>query len=219
MGVAGTWEAEVGGKKYRFDVDFDEFADSPMEDFDRDFDKAIQQGDFAIIGFHRRYDIGHKHDFKTADDVNDWIRIQVQEGREIRVAPLYMYEHSMIALSIRSFIGRAHHAEWNSGQLGIVVWDYTKVNPDDILQEVEGFLETYTQYLNGEVYYMSLSEVDSDGDEIELIDCTGNQYLASDSWEDFIKGSMQGCGGDREIQKALMEAFDNAWAYPVKGGR
>ena len=35
--------------------------------------------------------------------------------------PLYLYDHSGLAMSTESFSGRAPHAEWDSGQVG---WIY-----------------------------------------------------------------------------------------------
>ena len=45
--------------------------------------------------------------------------------------PLYLYDHSGLAMSTESFSGRAPHAEWDSGQVG---WIY--VSKEDALKDV-----------------------------------------------------------------------------------
>lgn len=94
----------------------------------------------------------------------------------IEVLPVYMYEHSAVALSVGSFVGRAQHAEWDSGQIG---WAY--ITPERIeetgITDYEGAIatevETLGQWMNGEVYGYIVEErrdytkVYHDGDESE----------------------------------------------------
>ncbi len=42
------------------------------------------------------------------------------DADQLAILPLYLYDHSGLAMSTGSFIGRAHHAEWDSGQVGYV---------------------------------------------------------------------------------------------------
>lgn len=42
---------------------------------------------------------------------------------EVAVLPLYLYDHSGISMSTGSFVGRAQHAEWDSGQVGYIYMD------------------------------------------------------------------------------------------------
>ena len=84
------------------------------------------------------------------------------------ILPLHLYDHSMLSISAHSFVGRAHHAEWDSGQVG---WVYA--DKDDILKEfggknltpdkrekaetlLHGEVETYDCYLRGECYGFEL---------------------------------------------------------------
>lgn len=70
------------------------------------------------------------------------------------ILPLYLYDHSGLSMSTGSFIGRAHHAEWDSGQVG---WIYAA--KDTILAEYGGealspdLIEKAEALLNGEVSY------------------------------------------------------------------
>src|SRR3990172_9479723 len=82
--------------------------------------------------FHRRYDFsspdapggyiedhGREYDLSDAWDFKDWIETSAAR-REIVALDLYLYDHSILRLSTGSFIGRAQHAEWDSGLVGFV---------------------------------------------------------------------------------------------------
>lgn len=47
----------------------------------------------------------------------------IDQSNEFAVLSLYLYDHSGITLSTDSFIGRAQHAEWDSGQVGFIYMD------------------------------------------------------------------------------------------------
>lgn len=93
------------------------------------------------------------------------------------VLPLYFYNHSVQSISTKSFVGRAVHAEWDSGLVG---WVY--VSYDDIIKEYGDISETslakardlldaeveyYDLYLRGECYGFTLTETETD--EVECI--------------------------------------------------
>jgi hypothetical protein len=90
------------------------------------------------------------------------------------IAPLYFYDHSIQSISMRSFRGRAHHAEWDSGVVGFVyaghadiVKEYGDASPENIEKAREllnAKVETYDCYLRGECYGYLLYE---DGAEID----------------------------------------------------
>ena len=80
------------------------------------------------------------------------------------VLPLNLYDHSGISMSTSSFVGRAHHAEWDSGQVG---WIY--ISKEDAKKEygwkvltakrralvekyLTGEVEVYDAFLRGNVY-------------------------------------------------------------------
>jgi hypothetical protein len=73
---------------------------------------------------------------------------------DINALPVYRYEHGSVALSTGSFIGRAQHAEWDSGMIG---WAYIRPDAErwDGMDEeaiLSGFVEVLGQWMNGEVY-------------------------------------------------------------------
>ena len=42
---------------------------------------------------------------------------------DVAIQPLYLYDHSGISISTSCFVGRAQHAEWDSGQVGYIYLD------------------------------------------------------------------------------------------------
>lgn len=142
----------------------------------------------SMVCFHSRYDLGHE---QPRESPEGWLEAQVgrkdydqneeesQAGRIIDqllaefekdhlVLPLFLYDHSGISISTTSFHGRAHHADWDSGQVG---WVY--VSHKDILKEysrkritqallrkaakvLEAEVGTYDDYLTGMVFGYSI---------------------------------------------------------------
>lgn len=47
----------------------------------------------------------------------------LSKSNNVIVKPLYLYDHSGITISTGSFLGRAPHAEWDSGQVGYIHMD------------------------------------------------------------------------------------------------
>lgn len=84
------------------------------------------------------------------------------------ILPLNLHDHSGISMSVSSFLGRAQHAEWDSGQVGWII-----ATPEDIQKEygdlspesyqkaealMRGEVETYDLYLLGKCYGFRLYE-------------------------------------------------------------
>ena len=105
-------------------------------------------------------------------------------SENVLVKPLYLYDHSGISISTGSFIGRAPHAEWDSGQVGCVhmdkktaiyeLFELSGGRPKALTDatwkaRAEEYIEIdvaeYDNYLTGEVYgyrtFEGLDEVDS----------------------------------------------------------
>ena len=47
----------------------------------------------------------------------------LNESDKVAIKPLYLYDHSGISISTGSFVGRAPHAEWDSGPVGFIYMD------------------------------------------------------------------------------------------------
>lgn len=138
-----------------------------------------------MICFHRRYKLGDEHNFKSARDFLEQLVFELHGDKygtyealadmsldellelveeKAVILPLYFYEHSLVSISTRSFVGRAQHAECDSCQVG---WIYVAYN--DVLKEfrakemtpelrrkaekiLESEVEVYDLYLRGEVF-------------------------------------------------------------------
>ena len=92
----------------------------------------------------------------------------------IEVLPVYLYDHSAVALSVGSFIGRAQHADWDSGQIGFAYITPEKLEETGITDyagAISSEVEILGQWMNGEVYGYVVEErrdftkVYHDGDE------------------------------------------------------
>jgi len=128
---------------------------------------------------HTRHILGDRHHYQTDDFTgwDDFERHLVHDGA-VAVMPLYLYEHSGIGISTRIEPTWYHYA-WDGGRIGFIYttrerikqvfgwsrltkerWEKVKCN---LLDEVE----TYNQYLNGDVYGYVIE--DADGDEVESL--------------------------------------------------
>lgn len=128
-----------------------------------------------MVCWHRRYTLGDKHQFLDPEEFREWIK---QVPGSI-VMDLYLYDHSGISISARSFIGRAQHAEWDSGQVGYVYMTpdmirenfcterITKAIRERAIGLIENEVKVYDDYLRGYVYGYKVEE--ADGEEIDSV--------------------------------------------------
>ena len=153
-------------KGVRIKIIADQDAENPRTDFD-----PICK----MICFHGRYNLGDKHDFRTTDDLDEYLSDNAVEIAASK--PLYLFDHSGITMSTKPF-----GCPWDSGQVGYIYitkeafdkaigdgWkrsDGTPVTPESL---IESEVETYDQYLRGDVYGFTATYIkhDADGDEYE----------------------------------------------------
>lgn len=111
-----------------------------------------------MVCFHNRYTLGDKTDFNKAD-YNSWEEFKqnlIDTGAKY-IAPLYLYDHGGISIKIGSFLGKAPHADWDSGPVGFI---YTTeediaamgVDPDKVEDILSNEVDIYDKYIRGEVY-------------------------------------------------------------------
>lgn len=108
-----------------------------------------------MICWHRRYTLGHEHDFRNGDALFDHLK---EQGPSIKL-PLYLFDHGGISIATTPF-----SCPWDSGQVGWIYctkqqardwlgvkrlrpYHLDKIN-DILIAEVT----LYDQYLKGEVY-------------------------------------------------------------------
>jgi hypothetical protein len=165
-----------------------------------------------MICFHNRYDLGDKHNY-NADDYSGWEEMKqaiIKEENPAVILPLYMYDHSGIAISTSPFSCR-----WDSGQIGFVlvskkqaleefggvrVSSKKKVKIESI---IEAEVETYTKYVEGEVYGFQIVDEDD-----EVIDSCYGFYgtdFATNGMLDYIDHNLLGVA-EGEVVALLEEA-------------
>lgn len=160
--------------------------------------------------WHSRYNLGDNHSYREPIDLLyeladvDGNEYYDEHGKDMSFAELYskieekgtvilqlfLYDHSGISMSCSSYVGRAHHADWDSGPVGFIYITKDKIEaegwtPEQAGRYLEGEVETYSQYLEGDVYGWKVSREDEDGDKEELDSCWG--YYGSEGIEDAIK--------------------------------
>ena len=142
-------------KGYEFKIEQDEDADSP-----RNWDNLG-----TMVCWHRNYDLGDKEatGILTPREFVEW----ADGNADIAVIlPLFLYDHSGLRMKVGSFAGLLPqgHAEWDTMQVG---WIYVtkealrkeysckRVTAKVLAQArkvLEGEVETYDQYLSGDVW-------------------------------------------------------------------
>jgi hypothetical protein len=186
----------------RLKVVHDSSADSP-----RSWDNLGK-----MICFHNRYDLGDKHNY-SADDYNGWEEMKqaiIKEENTAVILPLYMYDHSGISISTSPFSCR-----WDSGQIGFILISKKKALEEfggkivtaklkERLEKIlEGEVETYDQYVRGEVYGFQI--VDEDDNHIDS--CCGfyGTDFATNGMLDYIDHTLLGVA-EGEVVALLEEA-------------
>lgn len=104
--------------------------------------------------FHNRYNLGDKHSL-SIEEVKDI----AENDKDYISLPLYLYDHSGITMNTTGF-----SCPWDSGQVGIIFVEKSKVRKEygwklitqkrkeKILDYLRGEVETYDQYLTGDVF-------------------------------------------------------------------
>ena len=112
-----------------------------------------------MVCFHFDYNLGDKHEFSTSQGFKEYI----EEKNNCVYLPLYLLDHSGITIQTTSF-----NDSWDSGKVG---WIYAKEKTikkhlkiaeitneviDKVKEIFKGEVETYDQYLRGDVYRFSV---------------------------------------------------------------
>jgi len=150
---------------------------------------------------HGRYDLGDKHSYER----KYLHRIEANKEGKYIVLPLYLYDHSGITMRTTPF-----SCPWDSGQVGVIFVEKNKVREEygwkvitakrkeKILERLKGEVETYDQYLRGEVYgfrkLVDGEEVDScwgfygsDHRDSGLFENAGWKYEPKTNKENFLE--------------------------------
>lgn len=122
-----------------------------------------------MVCSHRNYTLGDEQ--FDADDYDGWLEVKnhlIEDEGAVVILPLSLYDHSGISMSVGKLSG------WDSGQVGFIY-----CTQEDIDREWEGDaekadaylrseVETYNQYLTGQVYQYSVDNP-KNGENIDML--------------------------------------------------
>lgn len=122
----------------------------------------------TMICSHRSYNLGDEQ--FNSDDYEGWDDLEkhlIKERKAVIVLPLGLYDHSGITM----YVGSSHD-RWDGGQVGFIYctqedidreWKGDKVAAEKYLR---GEVETYDQYLRGDVFGFSITNP-KNGEEVD----------------------------------------------------
>ena len=122
----------------------------------------------TIISFHKRYDIGDKHEYKSSD-FDSWDEMKEQillDYKVLIIKPLYVYDHGGLTISTSPF-----NCNWDTSRVGWVIIDEKQLNKmcgkdfergeEKLNLILEGEVKTYDEYLTGQVYQYTIYEINT----------------------------------------------------------
>jgi hypothetical protein len=120
----------------------------------------------TMVTFHRRYQIGDKHNF-SQDEL-----MELVNRDDVVSLPIYLMDHSGLSLRTGSF-----GDPWDSGQIGYIFVTYEKLMrefsvtevTDEIVEKalanLESEVKVMDQYLRGDVYGYKLFSAEGDKED------------------------------------------------------
>ena len=191
---------KIGRREYTIKVYPDEGTESPLENDEGVFitcDKGArsQYGNTPVdedehLRIARRIEeFGNP---PSAIELANALREDPEEeplGEPLIGLSVYVYEHSGVAISTRPWTGRAHHAEWDSGQSGFIYitkktaldWQggkrLTKAKLERVYKSLESVVEEYSKWCNGETYFYIVEDEDGNDTAIGCGGYIGTEYM------------------------------------------
>ena len=132
----------------------------------------------VMVCWHNRYNLGDEQGFRDPDEFEEYWQEAGAGGLRL---PLYLMDHSGLSMGCSDY-----GDPWDSGQVGWIYMSatdvakeygslvgsdwYEKYHPGKTLDEVviemlKGEVETYSQYLEGQVYGFDLVSIEPNGDD------------------------------------------------------
>lgn len=120
-----------------------------------------------MVCFHKKYDLGDKHDLKHEDFIS-WdtmIKHLKEEKKATHILPLFLLDHSGITMNTTSF-----SCPWDSGQVGFIyatakTITKTGVRLEDVEEQLRAEVKSYDRYISGDVWGYVLK--DRAGNELD----------------------------------------------------
>ena len=163
MGGSEPFETFKKGNK-RAEIYVDENPESP-----REWDNMGN-----MVAFHKRYELGDKTELNSSmfDGWGDLQKYLFETKKAVVVLPLYLYDHSGLRMKVGDFKGQLPqgHYEFDSGQVGYIYATADNIKEslgvkkitDEVRKRAEkilkGEVNTFDQYLSGDVYGFKIIE-------------------------------------------------------------
>lgn len=141
-----------------------------------DIDGRKQYGDF---GSQTEFWIDLAGIEDTGQELNIEKVMELAYKRNV-ILPVYLFDHSGITMSTTPF-----SCQWDSGQIGFIHISLEKIRKEfdckhvtkQMRERIEGYLqgeiETYDNFITGNVHYFSIVRKDEDGEEVDVDACGG----------------------------------------------
>ena len=149
------WKNKKGDKILK--IEQDECPESP-----REWDNFG-----TMVCFHNNYTLGDKHDLNEVYEdgmvgFGNWDGMKkylIKEKKAVVVLPIYLYDHSGLTIKTTPF-----GCNWDSGQIGFIYCTKETMKENGVTKKLakeylDSEVQIYNQYIQGEVYCVSVSEV------------------------------------------------------------
>lgn len=157
--------------EYRYRIEPDDCLESP-----RDWDNLS-----VFYCFHNCYSLGDNHSIDH-NNYDSWGELAESEfGLDDIIVPLYMLDHSGLTLSSTPF-----SCPWDSGRVGFAVVSkdrivseygvYNDKSKEKALARIDAEIETYNQYLCGDVHTIFIDEQCEGCGSWDIVDSCGGFY-------------------------------------------
>jgi hypothetical protein len=159
-----------------------------------------------MVCFHNRYKLGDTTELTSGQfgDWNELVEHLKKEKGAMIILPLYLYDHSGLRIKVGSFQGflPQGHAEFDSGQVGFIYATKEDLKKEGIgkakaLAILKSEVETYDQYLSGQVYGYEIVKVK------KCKECGTVQEEAIDACWGFF--------GDEIQENGILDSIDKKW--------
>ncbi len=179
-------DEKVSIKGGRINIDNDIFSLSPR-------DREFSDGNLSImLCAHKKYNLGDSQ--IDIDNFNSWKEVYTYIKEDlggIYIAPLYLYDHSGLSISIGEFGIADNVAAWDSGCIGYIyttdelIKELAVENTEEsIYNNYKAEIDNCNAYINGETYRVEFVE---DGELIEFVGNIFGRENAECIAEDFKK--------------------------------
>jgi hypothetical protein len=158
LGTMMCWHGQYGlGDEQPSQTPHEKMA-SLVEEFEGDFNERLERRRDRIFSYTTKESIRESDEYEQE-------QMELAFDKYYISLPLYLYDHSGITMNTTGFSCR-----WDSGQVGFIYvsrskvreeygWNrITKAREQQILKYLEGEVETYDQFIRGDVYGFIVEE-------------------------------------------------------------